>query len=73
MLPAFRVEKKKVVPVVKNSLRVSQVGSLQTPPKINLEFKVTPYKIVNMTSKPLVIKRNNMNNVVFYKKSKKRF
>ena len=30
----------------------------------NLEFKVTPYRIVNMTSKKLMVRRNNISSVL---------
>ena len=38
----------------------------------NLEFKVTPYRIVNMTSKKLMVRRNNISSVLTRKKEESR-
>jgi hypothetical protein len=48
------------------SLALSQAKQkpMETVHRKNLEFKVTPYRIVNMTSKALVIKRHSINNVL---------
>lgn len=36
--------------------------------QINLEFKVTPYRIMNMTSKRVVVRRKDIQNVMMSQK-----
>lgn len=43
-------------------------NALPAQKKVNLEFKVTPYRIMNMTSKSVVIRRKDIQNVMMSKK-----